>query len=133
MLEIAYQSLNPGAEVVILGMTTQGDQISMAPGPDRRQAVHQGAGSGHGGGRADLAVHSMKDVPMVMPEGVRPGGHLGPERIPATPSSPTGTLASTTCLPGPWLAPPACAARPSCGPLYPQLEIRSLRGNLDTV
>jgi porphobilinogen deaminase len=28
-------------------------------------------------GRADLAVHSMKDVPMEMPEGFRPGGHLG--------------------------------------------------------
>jgi hydroxymethylbilane synthase len=64
-------SLNPGAEVVILGMTTKGDQIL-----DRPLAEIGGKGLfikelevAMEEGRAHLAVHSMKDVPMVMPEG----------------------------------------------------------------
>ena len=64
-------SLNPGAEVVILGMTTKGDQIL-----DRPLAEIGGKGLfikelevAMEDGRAHLAVHSMKDVPMVMPEG----------------------------------------------------------------
>ena len=64
-------SLNPGAEVVILGMTTKGDQIL-----DRPLSEIGGKGLfikelevAMQEGRAHLAVHSMKDVPMVMPEG----------------------------------------------------------------
>ena len=64
-------SLNPGSEVVILGMTTKGDQIL-----DRPLAEIGGKGLfikelevAMEEGRAHLAVHSMKDVPMVMPEG----------------------------------------------------------------
>jgi porphobilinogen deaminase len=64
-------SLNPESEVVILGMTTKGDQIL-----DRPLAEIGGKGLfikelevAMEEGRAHLAVHSMKDVPMVMPEG----------------------------------------------------------------
>ncbi|NBS95650.1 MAG: hydroxymethylbilane synthase, partial [Betaproteobacteria bacterium] len=58
-------------EVTLLGMTTQGDQIL-----DR--ALHEVGGKGLFtkelemallDGRADLAVHSLKDVPMQLPEG----------------------------------------------------------------
>ena len=64
-------ALHPGCEVAILGMTTRGDQIL-----DRPLAKIGGKGLfikelevAMQEGRADLAVHSMKDVPMEMPEG----------------------------------------------------------------
>ena len=64
-------SLNPAAEVAILGMTTKGDQIL-----DRPLSEIGGKGLfikelevAMQEGRAHLAVHSMKDVPMLMPEG----------------------------------------------------------------
>ncbi|MCP9759944.1 hydroxymethylbilane synthase [Aquitalea sp. S1-19] len=65
------ESLYPELEVEILGMTTRGDQIldvtlSKIGGKglfvkELEVAMLEG--------RADLAVHSMKDVPMALPEG----------------------------------------------------------------
>src|SRR6187401_3763504 len=60
-----------GAEVTLLPMTTRGDQIL-----DRSLAKVGGKGlfikeleNALEDGRADLAVHSMKDVPMNLPDG----------------------------------------------------------------
>lgn len=62
---------HPGLEVSIIGMTTKGDQILDKP-------LAQIGGKGLfikelevaiEEDRADIAVHSMKDVPMVMPSG----------------------------------------------------------------
>lgn len=65
------QALYPGLVVELLGMTTQGDRIL-----DRTLNKIGGKGlfvkeleTALEEGRADLAVHSMKDVPMVLPEG----------------------------------------------------------------
>lgn len=65
------RALYPGMEVEILGMTTTGDQIlnsslSKIGGKglfvkELEQALENG--------RADIAVHSLKDVPMVLPDG----------------------------------------------------------------
>lgn len=61
----------PGAEVTLLGMTTQGDRWLSSP-------LSQVGGKGLFikeleeamlAGRADIAVHSMKDVPALLPEG----------------------------------------------------------------
>ena len=61
----------PGAEVSLLGMTTHGDRWLSSP-------LSQVGGKGLFikeleeamlAGRADIAVHSMKDVPAVLPEG----------------------------------------------------------------
>jgi len=59
------------ADVSLLGMTTQGDQIL-----DRALSKVGGKGLfvkelevALSEGRADLAVHSLKDVPMELPEG----------------------------------------------------------------
>lgn len=64
-------ALYPQTEVSILGMTTQGDQIL-----DVTLSKIGGKGlfvkeleTALEDGRADLAVHSLKDVPMHMPEG----------------------------------------------------------------
>lgn len=126
-------SLNPGAEVVILGMTTQGDQIL-----DRPLAQIGGKGLfikelevAMAEGRADLAVHSMKDVPMVMPEGFvlaaisareNPRDAFVSNRYAGLDDLPAGAVVGTSSL----RREAILRAR------YPQLEIRSLRGNLDT-
>src|SRR5882762_9965753 len=65
------QALHPGLRVELLPMTTSGDQLV-----DRR--LDQAGGKGlfvrelenaMSEGRADLAVHSMKDVPAELPPG----------------------------------------------------------------
>ena len=65
------KALYPDCEVKILGMTTRGDQIL-----DRTLSKIGGKGlfikeleQALQDGRADLAVHSIKDVPMELPEG----------------------------------------------------------------
>ncbi|NMG68173.1 hydroxymethylbilane synthase, partial [Azoarcus indigens] len=67
----ALQKYYPACDVSILGMTTRGDQIL-----DRSLAKVGGKGLfvkelevALAEGRADLAVHSLKDVPMELPEG----------------------------------------------------------------
>src|SRR5215468_6689830 len=64
-------ALYPACEVDLLGVTTQGDKVQ-----DRPLADVGGKGLfikelevAMTDGRADLAVHSLKDVPMDMPEG----------------------------------------------------------------
>jgi hydroxymethylbilane synthase len=84
----------------ILGMTTRGDQIL-----DRTLSKVGGKGLfvkelevAMAEGRADLAVHSLKDVPMDLPEGFE----LAPcssAKTRATPSSRTTTPAWPTCRP----------------------------------
>ncbi len=66
------QALYPKLEVELIGITTQGDKILDAPlakiggkglfVKELEQALIDG--------RADIAVHSMKDVPMTFPEGL---------------------------------------------------------------
>src|ERR1700712_4613576 len=67
----ALHKLYPSCDVKILGMTTRGDQIL-----DRTLSKVGGKGlfvkeleAALAEGRADLAVHSLKDVPMDLPEG----------------------------------------------------------------
>ncbi|MBL8440357.1 MAG: hydroxymethylbilane synthase [Betaproteobacteria bacterium] len=126
-------ALNPGAAVTILGMTTQGDQIL-----DRPLAQIGGKGLfikelevAMAEGRANLAVHSMKDVPMVMPEGFvlaaisareNPRDAFVSIRYAGLDELPPGAVVGTSSL----RREAILRAR------YPQLEIRSLRGNLDT-
>ncbi|MBS1190347.1 MAG: Porphobilinogen deaminase [Rhodocyclaceae bacterium] len=126
-------ALNPGAEVVILGMTTQGDQIL-----DRPLAQIGGKGLfikelevAMQEGRADLAVHSMKDVPMEMPEGFvlaaisareNPRDAFVSNKYAGLDELPAGAVVGTSSL----RREAILRAR------YPQLKISSLRGNLDT-
>ena len=66
------EAVHPGLKVELLGMTTKGDRILDTP-----LAKVGGKGlfvkeleTAMLEGRADLAVHSMKDVPMALPEGL---------------------------------------------------------------
>jgi hydroxymethylbilane synthase len=126
-------SLNPGAEVVILGMTTKGDQIL-----DRPLAEIGGKGLfikelevAMQEGRAHLAVHSMKDVPMVMPEGFvlaaisareNPRDAFVSNKYNGLDELPAGAVVGTSSL----------RRESILRAKYPQLVIKSLRGNLDT-
>ena len=70
-IQSRLEAIYPGLHVVLLGMTTTGDQILDSPlakiggkglfVKELEIAMEQG--------RADFAVHSMKDVPMNLPEG----------------------------------------------------------------
>ncbi|MEJ2060893.1 MAG: hydroxymethylbilane synthase [Gammaproteobacteria bacterium] len=68
----SLRALHPGLEVELVGMTTRGDQVLDSP-----LARIGGKGlfvkeleQGMLRGDADIAVHSMKDVPMAFPEGL---------------------------------------------------------------
>ena len=126
-------ALYPQSTVEILGMTTKGDQIL-----DRPLSEIGGKGLfikeleiAMQEGRADLAVHSMKDVPMEMPEGFILAAisarenpcdafisnrYAGLDELPASAVVGTSSLRREAIL----------RAK------YPHLTIKSLRGNLDT-
>ena len=71
-IKAELQRFHPGLTVELLGMTTKGDKILDVPlakvggkglfVKELEQAMLEG--------RADIAVHSMKDVPMEFPEGL---------------------------------------------------------------
>ncbi len=125
--------LYPQCTIEILGMTTRGDQIL-----DRTLSKVGGKGLfvkelevAMADGRADLAVHSLKDVPMDLPEGFCLAAILEREdprdafvsnQYNDLAAMPAGAIVGTSSLRRQSLI----AAR------YPHLVIRPLRGNLDT-
>ena len=126
-------ALNPDSQVDILGMTTRGDQIL-----DRPLAEIGGKGLfikelevAMQEGRAHLAVHSMKDVPMVMPDGFVLAAI-------STRENPCDAFISNTYSGLDELPPGAVVGTSSLRreavlrARYPQLVIKALRGNLDT-
>ncbi len=126
-------ALNPDSQVEILGMTTRGDQIL-----DRPLAEIGGKGLfikelevAMQEGRAHLAVHSMKDVPMVMPDGFVLAAISARE-------NPCDAFISNTYSELDELPPGAVVGTSSLRreavlrARYPQLVIKALRGNLDT-
>ncbi len=132
---IAQQLRNcyPKLEVDILGMTTRGDQILDV-------TLNKIGGKGLFvkeletallEGRADLAVHSMKDVPVSLPEGFvlaaigereDPSDALVSTRFARLADLPDGARVGTSSLRR------ECQLRA----LFPQLRIEALRGNLQT-
>lgn len=126
-------ALYPNCTVEILGMTTQGDQILDRP-------LSQIGGKGlfikelevaMQAGQADLAVHSMKDVPMDMPAGF----HLvaiGPRENPCD-ALVSSRYASLDALPaGAVVGTSSLRRQALLSARYPHLTIQALRGNLDT-
>lgn len=126
-------ALYPQSAVEILGMTTKGDQIL-----DRPLSEIGGKGLfikelevAMQEGRADLAVHSMKDVPMEMPEGFvlaaisareNPCDAFVSNKFAGLDDLPAGAVIGTSSL----------RREAILRAKYPQLTIKSLRGNLDT-
>ena len=122
-----------GHQVDILGMTTLGDQIL-----DR--ALSQVGGKGLfvkelevalEQGRADLAVHSLKDVPMALPEGFSLACVM--EREDPRDAFVSTHFASLDALPQGAVVGTSSLRRVALlQSLRPDLKIEPLRGNLDT-
>ena len=123
----------PACAVELLGMTTRGDKIL-----DRPLAKVGGKGlfvkeleAALLDGRADIAVHSMKDVPMVLDAGfalVAIGARESPldafvsNRYESLDDMPPGTVVGTSSL----------RREAQLHAMRPHLAVASLRGNLDT-
>ncbi|WP_108646719.1 hydroxymethylbilane synthase [Polynucleobacter rarus] len=132
-LRDCLKNLYPECDVQILGMTTRGDQIL-----DKALSKVGGKGlfvkeleTAMAEGRADLAVHSLKDVPMVMPEGFELACVMAREdardafvsnHFKSLEELPPGSVVGTSSL----RRESILKAR------FPHLVIEPLRGNLDT-
>ena len=125
--------LYPHCEVSILGITTRGDQIV-----DRPLAQIGGKGlfvkeleAALEDGRADLAVHSAKDVPMRLSQGLcltaitareDPRDCFVSNLSASLEALPSGSLVGTSSL----------RREAQLRERYPALGVKPLRGNLDT-
>ncbi|MGE5088854.1 MAG: hydroxymethylbilane synthase [Candidatus Levyibacteriota bacterium] len=127
------ESLHPGTTVELLGITTQGDRVL-----DRPLATIGGKGlfikeleTALREGRADLAVHSLKDVPMDLPEGFVLGAITARE-------DPRDALVSNghdtlDALPEDAVLGTSSLRREAqLRERHPRLRIESLRGNVNT-
>ena len=129
----ALQKLYPACDVQILGMTTRGDQIL-----DRTLSKVGGKGlfvkeleTALADGRADLAVHCVKDMPMQLPEGFvlstvlereDPRDAFVASHFDNLAALPAGSVVGTSSL----------RREAMLRARYPHLKVEPLRGNLDT-
>jgi hydroxymethylbilane synthase len=127
------QSLHPGLAVELVGMTTRGDKILDAPlakiggkGLFVKELEHALLNN-----EADIAVHSMKDVPMEFPEGLAlgviceredPRDAFVSNRFASIDVLPQGAVVGTSSLRR------ACQLKGA----RPDLVIESLRGNVNS-
>lgn len=122
-----------GVEVKLLGMTTRGDQIL-----DRSLAKAGGKGlfvkeleMALEARQADLAVHSLKDLPMDLPDGFALAAVL--EREDPRDALVSPRYASLADLPqGARVGTSSLRRMSQLAALRPDLRIEPLRGNLDT-
>lgn len=125
--------LYPHCNIEILGMTTRGDQIL-----DRTLSKVGGKGLfvkelevAMEQGQADFAVHSLKDVPMDLPDGFALAGVL--EREDPRDAFVSNDYASLAALPdGAVVGTSSLRRQALIAARYPKLVIKPLRGNLDT-
>ena len=133
LVEGAMRERHPGLRVEMVPMTTKGDRVL-----DRPLAQVGGKGlfvkeleAALDEGRADIAVHSMKDVPMVIPAqfalatfGARevPLDAFVSSRYASLASLPARSRVGTSSLRR------ECQLRRA----FPELEFRALRGNVNT-
>lgn len=127
------QSLYPAMQVEILGMTTTGDQILDTP-----LATIGGKGlfvkeleQALADGRADLAVHSMKDVPMHLPEGFSLAA-IGEREDPRDAFVSNDYKSLEELPPGSIVGTSSLRRQSQLKARFPALEVASLRGNVHT-
>ncbi|MGH8629510.1 MAG: hydroxymethylbilane synthase, partial [Burkholderiales bacterium] len=127
------QALHPTLGIELLGMTTEGDR---RPGASLAQVGGKGLfvkelEQALEAGRADIAVHSMKDVPMNLPSGFSLGAITAREdprdafvsnRFPRLTELPAGSRVGTSSL----------RRQSQVRARHPRLEVAPLRGNVQT-
>lgn len=132
-IKAQLEALHPGLEVEIVGMTTKGDQILDVP-----LAKIGGKGlfvkeleQSMLAGSTDIAVHSMKDVPMHFPEGLElaaickresPFDAFVSNHFSSIDDLPEGAIIGTSSL----------RRQSQIAALRPDLEVKGLRGNVNT-
>jgi hydroxymethylbilane synthase len=124
-------AVQPGLQVELVTMSTQGDRVLDSP-----LAKIGGKGlfvkeleQGMLEGRADIAVHSMKDVPAVLPEGLEIGAIL-PREDPRD-AFVSNTYGSIESLPrGACVGTSSLRRQCQLRAMRPDLVIRDLRGNV---
>ncbi len=127
------QALHQGLVVELLGMTTQGDQILDSPlsriggkglfVKELEQAMLEG--------RAHLAVHSLKDVPMDLPQGFELAAIPGRED--PRDAFVSNHYASLEALPaGARVGTSSLRRQAQLRARLPHLEVDTLRGNVNT-
>jgi len=127
------RALYPQTEVNILGMTTQGDQIlnvTLSKIGGKGLFVKE-LETALEDGRADFAVHSLKDVPMHMPEGFMlaavcdredPHDAFVSNNYENLAALPAGSVVGTSSL----------RRESQIRARFPHLKVESLRGNVQT-
>lgn len=132
-IKARLHALYPACDIRILGLTTRGDQIlnralAKIGGKglfikELEQALHDG--------RADLAVHSIKDVPMELPEGfllaaigerASPFDAFVSNRHNTLAALPAGAVVGTSSL----------RREAQIRARHPHLTVKPLRGNVQT-
>jgi hydroxymethylbilane synthase len=132
-IQTRLQALYPRASIELLGLTTQGDQIL-----DRPLSAIGGKGLfvkeleiAMADGRADLAVHSLKDLPMEVAEGFAlaaiearedPRDAFVSNRYATLDALPAGAVVGTSSL----------RREAQLRERHPALDVHSLRGNVNT-
>ena len=127
------QEIHPGLQIEMVGMVTRGDKILDSP-----LSKIGGKGLfvkelelGMLEGSADIAVHSMKDVPMEFPAGLHlpvimqredPRDAFVSNRYASLDELPEGAIVGTSSL----------RRQTQIRACYPHLQIRDLRGNVNT-
>ncbi len=129
----ALKCLYPDCDVQILGMTTQGDRIldvSLSKIGGKGLFVKE-LEAALADGRADIAVHSAKDVPMALPAGFMLAA-IG-TREDARDCLVSNDYDSLAALPaGSVVGTSSLRREAQIRERYPQLKVAPLRGNLDT-
>jgi hydroxymethylbilane synthase len=135
-VQATLRALYPQCDVRILGMTTRGDQIL-----DRTLSKVGGKGlfvkeleAALAEGRADFAVHCVKDVPMQLPEGFQMTAVMEREdpRDALVARQGTTLTALADLPPGAVVGTSSLRRESMIRARYPHLQVASLRGNLDT-
>ena len=127
------QAAHPGLQVELLTMSTQGDRVLDSPlakiggkglfVKELEQAILEG--------RADIAVHSMKDVPAELPEGLGIGAIL--EREDPRDAFVSNQFTSIGALPqGARVGTSSLRRQCQLRAARPDLQILDLRGNVGT-
>ncbi len=129
----ALRAAHPDLEVELVGMTTQGDRILDSPLSriGGKGLFVKELEQGLLDGRADIAVHSMKDVPAELPPGLHlpvilqredPRDAFVSVRYESLEALPAGARVGTSSLRR------QCMIRSR----FPRLEVLPLRGNVNT-